>query len=87
MTRRRRCGSIVVRRTARRVRRPARDRTADAGRPAHRTRPGDEAAPLYQQVFAADPSNPMAAYRVGALAERDETERAARILLGLARNP
>jgi tetratricopeptide (TPR) repeat protein len=49
---------------------------------------GDEAAPLYQQVFAADPSNPWAAYRVGvALAERDETEKAAQILLGLARNP
>jgi tetratricopeptide (TPR) repeat protein len=49
---------------------------------------GDEAAPLYQQVFAADPSNQWAAYRVGvALAERDETEKAAQILLGLARNP
>src|SRR5207245_367898 len=49
---------------------------------------GDEAAPLYQQVYNADPSNPWAAYRVGmALAERDETEKAAQILLGLARNP
>jgi tetratricopeptide (TPR) repeat protein len=49
---------------------------------------GDEAAPLYQQVYATDPSNPWAAYRVGvALAERDETEKATRILLGLARNP
>ncbi len=49
---------------------------------------GDEAAPLYQQVYAADPSNPWAAYRVGvALADRDETEKAAQILLGLARNP
>ena len=49
---------------------------------------GDDAAPLYQQVHAADPSNPWAAYRVGmALADRDETEKAARIFLGLARNP
>ena len=49
---------------------------------------GDEAAPLYQQVFAADPSNPWAAYRVGvALADQGETEKAAQILLGLARNP
>jgi tetratricopeptide (TPR) repeat protein len=49
---------------------------------------GDEAAPLYQQVYAADPSNPWAAYRVGvALADRGETEKAAQILLGLARNP
>jgi tetratricopeptide (TPR) repeat protein len=48
----------------------------------------DEAAPLYRQVYAADPSNPWAAYRVGmALADRDETEKAARILLGLAQNP
>jgi tetratricopeptide (TPR) repeat protein len=49
---------------------------------------GDEAAPIYQQVHAADPSNPWAAYRVGmALADRDETEKAAQILLGLARDP
>jgi tetratricopeptide (TPR) repeat protein len=49
---------------------------------------GTEAAPLYQQVFDADPSNPRAAYRVGlALAERGETEKGAPILLGLARNP
>jgi tetratricopeptide (TPR) repeat protein len=49
---------------------------------------GDEAAALYKQVYVADPSNPWAAYRVGmALAERDETEKAAQILLGLARNP
>jgi tetratricopeptide (TPR) repeat protein len=49
---------------------------------------GDEAAPLYQQVFAADPSNPWAAYRMGMLlAERNETEKASQILLGLARNP
>jgi tetratricopeptide (TPR) repeat protein len=49
---------------------------------------GDEASPLYQQVYAADPSDPWAAYRVGvALAERGETERASQVLLGLARNP
>jgi tetratricopeptide (TPR) repeat protein len=49
---------------------------------------GDEAAPLYQRVHGADPSNPWAAYRVGvALAERGEIEKAARILLDLARNP
>jgi tetratricopeptide (TPR) repeat protein len=49
---------------------------------------GDEAAPIYEQVYAADPSNPWAAYRVGvALADRGETEKAARILLGLAHNP
>jgi tetratricopeptide (TPR) repeat protein len=49
---------------------------------------GNEAAPLYQQVYAADPSNSWAAYRVGlALADRDETEKAAQILLGLAHNP
>src|SRR5207302_5395889 len=45
---------------------------------------GDEAAPLYQQVYDADPSNPWAAYRVGvALADRGEIEEAARILLSL----
>ncbi len=49
---------------------------------------GDEAAPLYQQAYAADPSDPWAAYRVGvALADRDEIEKAAPILLSLARNP
>jgi tetratricopeptide (TPR) repeat protein len=49
---------------------------------------GDEAAPLYQRVFAADRSNPRAAYRVGmALADRGETEKAAQVLLSLARNP
>jgi tetratricopeptide (TPR) repeat protein len=47
-----------------------------------------EAAPLYQQVHTADPSNPWAAYRVGvALAERGESEKAAQILLSLAPNP
>jgi tetratricopeptide (TPR) repeat protein len=49
---------------------------------------GDEAAPLYRQVYAGNPSNPWAAYRVGvALAERNETEEASKILLGLARDP
>jgi tetratricopeptide (TPR) repeat protein len=49
---------------------------------------GDEAAPLYQQVYHADPSNPWAAYRVGVmLSNRNETEKAAQILLDLARNP
>lgn len=49
---------------------------------------GDEAAPLYQQVYSADPSNPWAAYRVAmALAEKDQTEKASRVLLGLAHNP
>jgi tetratricopeptide (TPR) repeat protein len=48
----------------------------------------NEAAPLYQKVHAADPSNPWAAYRVGvALANRGETDKAAKILLGLAKNP
>jgi tetratricopeptide (TPR) repeat protein len=49
---------------------------------------GDEAGPIYQQVHAADPSDPWAAYRVGvALDNLDETEKAAQILLGLAQNP
>jgi tetratricopeptide (TPR) repeat protein len=49
---------------------------------------GDEAAPIYQQAYDSNPSDPRAAYRVGmALADRGETERAARILLGLAQNP
>jgi tetratricopeptide (TPR) repeat protein len=49
---------------------------------------GDEASPLYQRVYDTDPSNPWAAYRVGmVLAERDETDKAAKVLLGLARNP
>jgi tetratricopeptide (TPR) repeat protein len=47
-----------------------------------------EAAPLYDQAQAADPSSAWAAYRVGmALADRGETQKAAQILLGLARNP
>jgi tetratricopeptide (TPR) repeat protein len=49
---------------------------------------GDEAFPLYEQVYDEDPSNPWAAYRVGtALAERGERERASRILLSLAHSP
>jgi tetratricopeptide (TPR) repeat protein len=49
---------------------------------------GDEAVQLYEQVYAAKPSNPWAAYRVGvALADRNETKEAARILVGLARDP
>lgn len=49
---------------------------------------GDEAARLYQQVYESDPSDPWAAYRMGmVLAERGETDKAAPILLSLARNP
>ena len=49
---------------------------------------GKEAVPLYELVNSADPTNPWAAYRIGMIwAERDETEKAAQILLGLARNP
>jgi tetratricopeptide (TPR) repeat protein len=49
---------------------------------------GDEAAPLYQQAYNADPSDARAAYRMGvALADRGETEKASQILLGLAHNP
>src|SRR5262249_8816944 len=49
---------------------------------------GNEAAPLYQQVYDEDPSDPWAAYRMGMLpADRGETEKASPILLGLARNP
>jgi tetratricopeptide (TPR) repeat protein len=49
---------------------------------------GNEAAPLYQQARAADPSSAWAAYRIGmTLAEQDKTEEAAQVLRGLARNP
>jgi tetratricopeptide (TPR) repeat protein len=49
---------------------------------------GEEAFPLYEQVYDEDPSNPWAAYRVGtALADRGEPEKASRILLSLARSP
>jgi tetratricopeptide (TPR) repeat protein len=48
----------------------------------------NEAAPLYQQVFEADPADPWAAYRIGVLlADHGETKQAARILLSLAHNP
>jgi tetratricopeptide (TPR) repeat protein len=47
-----------------------------------------EAAPLYQEVYDVDPSNPWVAYRIGvALADRGESEKAAQILLGLAKSP
>lgn len=49
---------------------------------------GVEATPLYERAYAIDPSDPLAAYRIGvAAAERGEVEKATRILLGLARNP
>ena len=49
---------------------------------------GDEATPLYERAYAADPSDPLAAYRIGmAAAERGESEKATRILFGLNRNP
>jgi tetratricopeptide (TPR) repeat protein len=49
---------------------------------------GDEAVPLYEQAYDFDPSDPRAAYSLGkALADRDNTEEAAQILLHLARNP
>ena len=47
-----------------------------------------EAAPLYEQAHAADPSDPWAAYRIGmAQLDRGETEKAGQTLLGLARSP
>jgi tetratricopeptide (TPR) repeat protein len=47
-----------------------------------------EADEIYQRVYAADRSNPWAAYRAGtAAAERGDTATAARILMTLARNP
>ena len=47
-----------------------------------------EAAPLYRQVLSAEPANAWAAYRVGMeLADKDQTDKAAQVLLGLARNP
>lgn len=48
----------------------------------------DEAAPLYQRAFEADPENPWAAYRVaGLLADRGRTEDAIRVYQTLARSP
>ena len=49
---------------------------------------GHEAVPLYEEVYKIDPRNPWAAYRMGMLlAERDETEAASQVLLGLAHDP
>src|SRR5439155_15628352 len=57
------------------------DLLTELGRP-------DEAAPLYQRAFAADPANPWAAYRAaGLLAERGQTEDAIRVYLTLERSP
>ncbi len=48
---------------------------------------GAEADEIVKRVYAADPTNPWAAYRAGAtLVERDDPA-GVRILLGLARNP
>jgi tetratricopeptide (TPR) repeat protein len=48
----------------------------------------DEAAPLYQRAFDADPANPWAAYRVaGLLADRGRTEDAIRVYLTLTKSP
>jgi tetratricopeptide (TPR) repeat protein len=57
------------------------DLLTELGRP-------DEAAPLYQRAFEADPANPWAAYRAaGLLAERARTEDAIRVYLTLANSP
>ena len=49
---------------------------------------GAEAVPLVEKVHAEDPTDPRAAYRVGLLLlDRGENDRAARVLLGLARSP
>jgi tetratricopeptide (TPR) repeat protein len=48
----------------------------------------EEAAPLYQQVFDADPANPWAAYRMARLlADRGQVEDAIRLYLPLASSP
>ena len=48
----------------------------------------DEAAPLYQQAFDADPTNPWAAYRAARLmADRGQTEEAIRVYRTLANSP
>ncbi|MCI0741800.1 MAG: tetratricopeptide repeat protein [Gemmataceae bacterium] len=48
----------------------------------------DEAAPLYQRAFDADPANPWAAYRVARLlADRGQVEDAIRVYLSLAKGP
>lgn len=57
------------------------DLLTELGRP-------DEAAPLYQRAFEAEPGNPWAAYRVaGLLADRGRTEDAFRMYQALARSP
>lgn len=48
----------------------------------------DEAAPLYQRAFDADPANPWAAYRVaGLLTESGRTEDAIRVYLTITKSP
>jgi tetratricopeptide (TPR) repeat protein len=48
----------------------------------------DEAAPLYQRAYEADPANPWAAYRMaGLLADRGRTDDAIRMYQTLARSP
>ena len=57
------------------------DLLTELGRP-------DEAAPLYQRAYEADPTNPWAAYRMaGLLADRGQTGDAIRIYETLVRNP
>lgn len=47
-----------------------------------------EAEPIYERVYAADRSNPWAAFRVGtAAADRGDEATAGRVLMTLARNP
>jgi tetratricopeptide (TPR) repeat protein len=49
---------------------------------------GEEAFPIYQQVYSRDSANPWAAYRMAmALAERNETDKASQIFSGLLQNP
>jgi tetratricopeptide (TPR) repeat protein len=57
------------------------DLLTELGRP-------DEAAPLYQRAFEADPENPWAAYRMaGLLADQGRIEDAVRVYQTLARSP
>ena len=47
----------------------------------------DQAAPLYEQAYESDPTNPWAAYRMaGLLADRGRTDEATRVYLTLTRN-
>ena len=47
-----------------------------------------EADEHYREVYAAEPENPWARYRVGAAdADRGDTDAAVRTLMTLARNP